>query len=205
MRRVWIYTEGNSRKYHNELRDGFREFLDELRTTLKPTWDIRIAMCGSRWDAFDDFKIANSHATKDDFFVLLIDSEWEVTKTSPWQHLAEKETWKMKGLADDQCYLMVQTTEAWFFADIPAVHEYYGQHFNRNAMGNTDEIENVSKQDLNNRLANATASKQNIKGKYHKGNHSGALLRKIDPKKVRKASPHCERIFIEIPAAVAKF
>lgn len=111
----------------------------------------------------------------------------------------------MQGFADDHCYLMAQAMEAWFFADIDAVAEFYGQHFNRNAMGNTQDIESIPKKDLIRRMAQATSHRELIrgKGKYHKGNHSGFILLKIDPLKVRDRLPHCQRIFVEIPKAIA--
>jgi hypothetical protein len=98
---------------------------------------------------------------------------------------------------------MVQAMEAWFFSDIDAVADFYGQHFNRNAMGKTADVESISKKDLYARLAQATSDKRLTKGKYDKGNHSGFILRKLDPQRVQERSPHCERIFVEIPKAIA--
>jgi hypothetical protein len=98
---------------------------------------------------------------------------------------------------------MVQAMEAWFFADIDAVADFYGQHFNRNAMGNTTDIESIPRNDLIKRLEQATSDKRLRKGKYHKGNHSGFILRRIDPQKAQDRSRHCKRIFVEIPKAIA--
>jgi hypothetical protein len=203
VRRVRFYIEGNSKRYHGDLTEGFQNFLKPLRDSIRPQWDIRTKLCNSRWDAFEDFD-TGSALYPDDICVLLVDSEWPVTKDSPWQHLGERESWDMRGLTDDRCYLMVQAMEAWFFADIETLAAYYGQHFNRNAMGKTADIESIPKDDLFKRLEQATADKKVSKGKYSKGNHSGFILRKLDPQKVQERSPHCERIFVEIPKAVAK-
>lgn len=199
MGNVRIYVEGNSRKYHHDLREGFRSFLTELLEAVRPQWGIKIIMCGSRWGAFDDFKEAIG-LYENDFCVLMIDSERPFTSGNQWGHLRSFESWPFDNWDNNRCYLMTQIMEAWFFADIDTVESYYGQHFRRNAMGNTANIETIPKQQLEERLKAATKDTQ--KGEYSKGKHSGAILRLINPDNVRARSPQCNRMFTEIPAAL---
>jgi hypothetical protein len=151
-------------------------------------------------DTLRDFKKALKQQNGE-FIAMLVDSEAPVTTASCWRHLAVTNKWKSLNYAEEQCYLMVQAMEAWFFADITAVEDFFGQGFQRSAMGNTADVEAIPREELYRRLNKACRNTK--KGKYSKGNHSTALLLAIDPALVRK-SPHCNRIFTELPKAVAQ-
>ena len=54
-------------------------------------------------------------------------------------------------------------------------------------------VEAISKSDLMERLLSATRNTR-TKGAYHKTRHAFDLLARINPDKVRRASPHAERL-----------
>jgi len=88
---------------------------------------------------------------------------------------------------------MVQTMEAWFYADMEELEKYYGQGFRPAALSQRLDIENIPKSDLFGGLQRATQDCQ--KGPYSKGEDSFKILARIDPAKVRVASSvHAERL-----------
>jgi hypothetical protein len=88
---------------------------------------------------------------------------------------------------------MVEMMESWFHADKDALEAYYKSGFRKAALKANPNVEEISKQDLIDGLKAAT--KDTTKGKYHKTRHAPALLQSINTALVRKAAPHCERLF----------
>ena len=88
---------------------------------------------------------------------------------------------------------MFQVMESWFVADVPALREYYGKHFQESAIPRNSNIEQILKQDVMDSLKAATRNCP--KGAYHKTAHPPDLLERINPELVRKGSPQCERMF----------
>ncbi len=88
--------------------------------------------------------------------------------------------------------------EAWFHADKEALKEFYGPDFRKNALKPNPNVEKISKADLENGLRAAT--KNTGKGDYfdNKTSHGPKLLSKIDPGKVRKAAPNCDKLFTAV-------
>jgi hypothetical protein len=173
----------------------------------------RIVASGSRKAAFDDFCTAINNGEE---AVLLVDSESEVLIPSgniitndqktwkPWYHLKNRrgetgniaDNWDRPDRASDEdCHLMVQVMESWFFADIGTLKRYYGQGFNENCLPKRRDIESISKQDTMNILQNATDKTQ--KGKYSKADHSFELLEIVDSHKVINDSPWAKR-FVDL-------
>jgi hypothetical protein len=91
---------------------------------------------------------------------------------------------------------MVQLMEAWFLADPEALALYYGKDFASNALKKNRRVEEIPKADLLKCLKQATRKTQ--KGIYHKTAHAPRILELLDPDKVRKAAPECDRLFREI-------
>lgn len=91
---------------------------------------------------------------------------------------------------------MAQAVEAWFFADPDALAGYYKQGFNTNPLGNRNNVEDIPKDEHIPKLKAATKDTQ--KKDYDKTDHAPDLLARIDPEKVRKRAPHCDRIFITL-------
>ncbi len=194
---IRIHIEGGGGNRYSPLRKGFSQFFKELKnkaTTKNIKWNI--IMCGTRHNAFRDFKNSlNSHP--DAFNLLLVDAEAPVKKNSPWEHLKLRDNWdKPAGVDDDNCHLMVQTMEAWFIADIANLKEFYGQGFRENGIPKTTNVETIPKDNLERILK--TASGGTTKGEYHKIKHASKLLESLDVTKVRQSSPYCDRLFATI-------
>jgi hypothetical protein len=92
----------------------------------------------------------------------------------------------------------VQTIEAWFHADKATLRQYYGGSFKESALNGRTNVEEILKADLFDGLKRATKDCQ--KGEYSKGQHSFQILARIDPSKVRAASPHAERLLTTLIA-----
>ena len=76
----------------------------------------------------------------------------------------------------------------------PLLANYYGKDFNKNALSQNANIENISKQDLYNSLDRAT--RDTTKGKYSdsKGGHSFDILGKINANKVIAHSSYAKKL-----------
>ena len=185
---VQLFVEGggNTRALRAACRNGFRKFIENAGLADNMP---QIVPCGPRGDAYNDFRTAHAAG---EAVMLLVDAEEPVTTQGPWQHLNQSDGWTVPpGATDDQCHLMVQAMESWFLADVSALQEFYGQGFRPQDLPANPNIENVSKPDVLNRLAQATRATK--KGSYKKGNNSFEILGKLDPAKVRAASYYAGR------------
>ncbi len=195
MVKIKLYVEGggSSRALKRACRRGFRKFIE--KSGLKGTMP-EIVASGSRRNAYEDFKTRHRDAAKkNETALLLVDAEAPVRKAEPWEHVKDLDNWdRPDGTTDEQCHLMVQAMESSFLADRSALEEYYGQGFQETALPSNQQIEQVAKNDVLNRIRQAT--RRTSKGRYDKGRHSFEILAKIDPEKVANASPHARR-FIE--------
>ena len=207
MKTVKLFVEGggDSHLLRVKCRAAFNNFLKESGLAgMLP----RIIASGPRQAAYDDFCTAINN---DEEAVLLVDSETEVIFPSddnsitadpktwkPWHHLKNRQgdNWdKPAGASDEDCHLMVQIMESWFFADVEALKRYYGQGFSENAIPKRQDIEKISKHDILDILSKVTNRTQ--KGKYNKGAHSFEILEIIDPHKVVNQSPWAKR-FVDL-------
>lgn len=192
------------------LRPGFIKFFQELYDIAGENIKIFIVMCGSRRDAYEDFKTA-LESQPEAFNVLLIDAESPVDATvTPWEHLrnrTEDHPWILDAVNfdDGQCQLMVQTMEAWFIADIDALREFYGEGFREDGierlMIQYQNVEQISKETLYIQLKTATRHSKN--GKYEKRTkrtHAPKLLALLNVSRVRQVSPYCDRLFTTLTA-----
>ena len=194
MNSVAIFMEGGGqgREFRTPLRAGMDVFLRELKETARAkSWRWNLSCSGSRNAAFKDFEIARRRGGHT-LVVLLVDAEGPVS-ASPRDHLSAKEGWNMGDSNDDAIHLMTQTMETWILADSEALADYYGQNFAQNALPKSDDLEKVSKEDVEQALKQATRKTQ--KGAYHKIEHASDLLELIDPKKAREKCRHCDRLF----------
>ncbi len=183
--------KGGRSEQTSAFREGFSKF---VRKTGLAGRMPRILPCGSRERAFNDFKkaVANGEAA-----LLLVDAEQPVTTRGPWQHLKARDNWdRPHSATDEQCHLMVQVMESWFLADLNALASFYGQRFHESALPQNPRVEEVSKQDVENGLRQATRSTS--KGAYAKGKHSFEILAELDPAKVRQKSPYADRFLSEL-------
>lgn len=188
--RIILHVEGGGERNIQKriARRGFRLFLE--KAGLKGRMP-RIMACGSRDDAYRDFR--SSHKAGHVTAVLLVDSEEQVTASTAWDHLQSRErSWRRPTNSQDaQFHLMVQFMESWFLADRDALIGFYGRNFRTKALPKRPEIEAIPKQDVTSGLENATRA--TTKGKYDKGSHSFEILGLLDPDKVQRSSPHAKR------------
>ena len=185
--RLYVEGGGSTRKQQRDLRRAFTELIDKAGLSGRMP---KVIASGSREAAYNDFR--KSHQRANTTALLLVDSEGPVTAKSPWLHLKNRDRWERPpNSADTQCHLMVQVMESWFLADREALAEYYGSGFGSSVIPQWQDIEQVPKTDVSDKLEQAT--RNTGKGRYHKGRHSFELLRRIDPAKVAEASPHAKR------------
>jgi hypothetical protein len=204
LRKVWIYVEGGQEKYLDmSLKNSMRSFLRELEEALRNIgWSLKIDMKHSRNEAFSAF-CSPPQPDPTGYRVLLVDAECTVHgNQSAKQHLRTRDGWDTAPHDAAQFYLMVQMMESWFLADLDALEDYFGHGYRPNAIPKRNDIEAIPKDDVESHIESATIA--SARRKYHKGRHSADLLAKINPQLVRQKSPHCERLFTELPAAVTK-
>lgn len=193
--RIYLEGGGDGKDTKGLMRQGFHKFFRQLveAARIRRT-RFQIVACGPRWAAYDGFTSAlKSHPQA--FNVLLVDAEGPVQQ-APWQHLQASDHWDRPAVDDVHCHLMVQAMEAWLLADVPTLRAFYGQGFNANALPKNPHVEHVSKADVQTGLEAAT--RQTSKGCYHKTEHAPRLLEKLNPAMVRKAAPHCDRLFVTL-------
>lgn len=190
--RIYVEGGGNDAQTKTLLREGFNNFLRELVAIARSKrikWQI--VACGPRNQAFSDFLTAlQTHP--DAFNILLVDSEGPVSE-SPWQHLQKRDPWKVGSITDQHCHMMVQMMESWLIADNIALRKFYGQDFKENAIPKNPNIEQLEKDVVMTALKDAT--RNTLKGEYHKTRHGFKIFGQLDAAKVRNAAPHCDRLF----------
>jgi hypothetical protein len=194
VKEIRLYLEGGGDQKNTKLliHQGFNQFFSSLRQMAqshKIRW--KIIICGSRNNAFRDFKVALK-AHQSAFNVLIVDAEAPVNTTA-CEHLKQRDNWEVTAIKDEQCHLMVQTMEAWLIADIDTLKKFYGQGFQENSIPSNPDVEQIDKKQLEPSLKAAT--RKTSKGEYHKIRHASKLLGLLNVDKVRAASLHCDRIF----------
>ena len=85
---------------------------------------------------------------------------------------------------------MVRVMESWFLADRDALQSFYGPAFRTQDLSPNPAIEHISKPDVLDGLAKATRYTKS----YKKGTDSFQILERLDPAKVRAASPYADRL-----------
>ena len=133
---------------------------------------------------------------------MLVDAEGEVDeKDTPKTHLQKiSSKFSFKNVKEEQCHLMVQMMESWFLGDKEKLAEFYGKGFNANALPKNTNVEKIPKSEVKASLVKAVS--ETSKKYYKKGEHAGEILQMIDSNKVRKAAPHCEKLFKTISEKV---
>lgn len=188
---VYVEGGGGSRAVNTACRRGFSKFIEKAGLAGNMP---KIVACGSRGDAYQSFRTVQSSGKAT--AILLVDAEVPFTASGPWEHLKAADGWdRPDGATDGQCHLMVQVMESWFLADVDALKSFYGQRFRTHDLPPNPNKEEVSKQDVLAGLARATRDTKS----YKKGSDSFQILEKLDPDKVRKASPYADRFIKALP------
>jgi hypothetical protein len=176
-----IYFEGDE-----GLKPGFDSFFKEIKEAARSKqWEFE-AIATNGTPARDYLTALKTHPRA--WNVLLLDSD-EPLGRSATSLLQRK---RLKGCDLDRIFWMVQLMESWFFADVEALESYYKRGFKTSAVRANPEVEKIPKADVLLKLENATRGTR--PGKYQK-NQAFKLLGLIDPAKVRKAAPNCDRMF----------
>ena len=191
VKEIRVYFEGDS-----ALRKGFNNFLkSEIDLARQRGFGFNLIAGGSTAETIKDFMIA-ARTHKDAINIVLIDSD-KPDNGNLIADLKQRESWDIEvgaEIQDYQIHFMVQVMESWFLADRDALKKYYKQGFREGRLpGNQNNVEQISKSDVNDGLKNATRDTR--KNKYHKTRHAPALLSGLDVDKVRCNAPSCNRLF----------
>jgi hypothetical protein len=191
---VKVYVEGggeHNKALQTECRKGFRNFFERAGLAGRMP---RVVACGGRRRAYESFKTTHE-LRRDEFPMLLVDSESAVSAHRPWDHVRnrQEDQWECPtGASEDQIHFMVMTMEAWFHSDKDALEAYYGKCFRRNALSHHENIERIPKIDIFSGLEQATRHCETWE--YSKGEDSFRILGRIDPTRVRNSSQYAERL-----------
>ena len=160
-----LYLEGG-----NHLRPPMAQF---IRRATGPI-DLKIQPCGSGDNAIQE-------CANDGDGLLLIDSEGQ-----DLPQLAQRVASQIGAL--DRAFFMVQKMEAWFIADRNALRNHFGAGFRESVLPRNRNVEEVSIQDIDNALRNAT--RNCAKQRYLKGRDDVGLLNRLNPAAVYQACPN---------------
>ena len=203
MKEIKLYVEGGGRGTNKnatiKLQQGFDAFLRELKDAARDKKiSFKVIPSGSTTDTFEEF-IFSVENSPQSFNLLLVDSDEAIADGETARDFLQRKykKWKLQKIEVEQCHLMVQVMESWFIADVEALKDFYGQNFRESAIPkHQNNVETIEKATVENSLKKATAKTK--KGEYQKIGHGAKILEKINPRKVRDAAPHCEKLFDSI-------
>jgi hypothetical protein len=180
---IWIYFEGEDR-----LREGFRIFFGKLLPKIgEREIEFHLVAGESGAETAKKFQTASKQKRRQDVLVLsLRDSEGPRTLDSK---------------NDTREHWMVELMESWFLADSHALEEHFGAGFKPPTTPRNIEL--IPKPDVYRKLKDASKDCGNPYTDRTKSDHARRLLANIDPRKVRQAAPHCDRLFNTIEKALS--
>lgn len=192
---LYIEGGGEGADLHIRFRKGWRAFFSAAGVDSR----TKIVRGGGRQRTFKRFASAVSSPQPDTLPLLLVDSEDPVAAgQSVWQHLSDRDGWKMPiGARHGQAFLMVQVMETRFLADRDALRRFFGARFRDGAIRHWPNLEEVPKSTVLQTLESATVE---CRKRYAKGRTSFELLEKIDPDRVARACPHANTLLRRLSA-----
>ena len=198
MKGVTIYMEGGGSGPAGKaaLRQGMDAFLRQVKDAARRKairW--KLVVCGSQQETYRRFEHAAQQAGRNEESILLMDADTPVTGL-PRAHLLAQHGWDLSFAPEVAVHLMVRVMETWIVADSEALAEYYGRGFKPARLPNRHDLEQEPKQRIEEALKGAT--RRTKKQSYHKIRDASALLKRIDPTKVKVRCGHCKRLFEEL-------
>jgi hypothetical protein len=193
-----IYIEGDKR-----LKSGFRKFFDKYfnkHFQCSSNKTVEKLILTDRQPIKDFLLGIRNDRRKLHFHVLLMDSDvlGEGDPVKNVRNVSKDEWKKAKSIVinDDQLYFMVQNMEAWFMADTNALVGYYGSKLEVDKLPKHTIVEDIPAEDIETKFKAITRGLSNRMNYYNnKPKHGSEILSRLDPEKVIKAAPHCERLF----------
>ncbi len=148
--------------------------------------------CRGWYSTYNDFKNANNCQGADDYIAMLIDSEDPITEIDKtWEHLHSRDKWeKPDNASDEQVLFMTTCMETWIVADRETLSTHYGHELQLNALPSVNNLENKSRQDIQDKLEHAT---RNCSNAYKKGKRSFVVLGELNPLVLKKHLPSFHR------------
>jgi hypothetical protein len=188
---VKIYVEGGGNT--EELRARCREGITKLLKNSGFAGRLpRIVACGSRNEAFDDFKTAHEQG-KLAYVALLVDSEDPIADIEQtWDHLKTRDDWPQpQNAQNDQVLLMTTCMETWIIADRTALSKLYKNCLQTSRLPSTSDLEQRHRHAIQDSLVAATRSCSNA---YAKNKRSFEALASVDPNVLRNLLPSFARM-----------
>lgn len=197
--KLFVEGGGDSNELQARCREGFKRLLE--KSGKFPGRLPRIIACGSRQDAYDNFKTEHL-AGKVSYVALLVDSEDPVANNEkPWEHLKIRDNWDCPEKAtDDQVFLMTTCMETWIIADQNGLKRFFERHkpcLLTAGLPSTVNLETKQPHPIQNALLTATRDCTNA---YTKNKRSFEALANVDPAVLRSLLPafvRMERILTE--------
>ena len=189
-----IFLEGGgvSKDLQITCRKGIRKLLENCGYIGRLP---RIKTCGSRNDAFDDFKTQYKYS-EDAYIALLVDSEHpvkDIDKT--WDHLSERDGWdRPDDAADDQVLLMTTCMETWIAADPTALQNYFDPKNKKLIDLRGLPKTNLESRDRHSVLDCLKHATRNCKTVYAKGKTSFEVIGKVSPDILKEHLPSFKRM-----------
>ena len=188
---VTVFLEGGGNDAHlkRQCREGFGRLLKSCGFEGRMP---RLVACGSRNEAYDDFKNVLARASDGDLFMLLVDSEDPVTDINrTWNHLRQRDNWqKPVGAEDEDVPLMTTCMETWIVADRSTLSQHCGQRLHESALPSLHNLENRNRRDVLRNLEHATRC---CTAQYAKGPKSFVVLGKLNPDVLQQYLPSFRR------------
>jgi len=178
MVRTVIFVEGGgeSKELRTRCREGFSKLIKNMGFAGRMP---RIIACGGRDKAYEMFRILQKSALKDEYPVLLVDSEDPVVAV-PWDHLHIRDGWdRPAGAEDEQVQMMATCMETWIMADHEALKKIFGSCLLEGNLFPASGLEERSRQELLDALRSATRDCGKGRG-YEKGKRSFQILAELN-------------------------
>jgi hypothetical protein len=191
--KVKLYIEGggDGATLNASFREGWNYFFSNAGIQRGKLTVIRGK---GRTRTFDLYQTALRTRREGELPLLLVDSEDLVAGgQDEWSHLKARDDWdKPEAAGDCDAFLMIVCMETWFLADREALRKFFHDCWRDNALPQWANLETVSKSDVLEKLAQATAACG--KKSYAKGKLSFELLKVVDPAKVEEKCPGAKRL-----------